>query len=123
MPRNVKIFDLREWDSLVSTTYKKLYSFQQQDGCKERRIFYFTIPLNKEDLEDYEDHDPSEVDEKDILGVSFKSWLKYNISNNPSLLENLLWTRNFYPHISMIINDLYKRGILEKGDYGIDIDW
>jgi len=33
------------------------------------------------------------------------------------------WERNFYPDVEMIANDLHKRGILEAGEYVIDIDW
>lgn len=120
MPSDVKIFSLQEWDNLVESTYNKPYSFQQQDGCKERETFYFSVPTYKED---YDDHNPDEVGKEDIMGVSFKSWLKYNISEKPSFSESLLWDRNFYPHVSMIIDDLYKKGIIEKGDYVIDINW
>ncbi len=35
----------------------------------------------------------------------------------------LFWGRNFYPDVSMIIDDLYERGLLEAGDFSIDIDW
>ena len=35
----------------------------------------------------------------------------------------LWWERNFYPDVSMIINDLHSKGLLPAGDYSIDIDW
>lgn len=114
MPRTVKIFKLREWNDLVSSIYKKRYSFQQQDGCKEKGIFYFQIPIWKEDYEDYK---PSEFEKEDIMGVSFKSWLEHDSS------EKLNWDRNFYPHVSMIIDNLYNKGILKEGEYAIDINW
>ena len=123
MPRNIKVFSLQEWDNLVESTYNKPYSFQQQDGCKERGTFYFTVPIGYEDSEDYEDREPPESYKTSIMGVSFKSWLKHNISENPSLSETLLWKRLFYPHVSMIINDLYKKGLIKEGDYIINIDW
>ena len=120
MPRNIKVFSLQEWDNLVESTYNKPYSFQQQDGCKERGTFYFTVPIG---YEDYEDREPPESYKTSIMGVSFKSWLKHNISENPSLSETLLWKRLFYSHVSMIINDLYKKGLIKEGDYIINIDW
>lgn len=43
--RNVVIMDVQEWDALVTSTYGKPYSFQQQDGCKERGIEYFSLPM------------------------------------------------------------------------------
>ena len=35
----------------------------------------------------------------------------------------LWWHRNFYPDVSMIINDLHAKGLLPAGSYLIDIDW
>ena len=37
--------------------------------------------------------------------------------------ELQIWERNFYPNIQAVANDLYKKGLLETGDYWIDIDW
>jgi hypothetical protein len=33
------------------------------------------------------------------------------------------WTRNFYPSVEMVANDLHKKGLIEAGDYVINIDW
>ncbi len=62
------------------------------------------------------------------MGVSFETWK--NTPRDAFLEElkdewrsDLFWERNFYPHFSMIVKDLYERGILEEGEYGIDIDW
>lgn len=38
MPRNVIMFEVDEWDNLVSSTYGRVYNFQQQNGCKNFRI-------------------------------------------------------------------------------------
>lgn len=45
MPRNVIMFEVDEWDNLVSSTYGRVYNFQQQNGCKDRGIYYFTVPI------------------------------------------------------------------------------
>ena len=64
------------------------------------------------------------------MGVSFKAWLERDPTqklNDPNCNYDyglvLWWDRNFYPHISMIINDLYTKGLLEAGEYQINIDW
>lgn len=106
MPRNVIMFEVDEWDNLVSSTYGRVYNFQQQNGCKDRGI-------------------PEEVN-GEIKGVSFKAWLERD-PNTPNFLEKyrheLFWDRNFYPHVSMIIKDLENKGILKEGEYIINIDW
>lgn len=33
------------------------------------------------------------------------------------------WVRNFYPDVNMVANDLYEKGLLEAGEYLINIDW
>ena len=35
----------------------------------------------------------------------------------------LFWERNFYPDVQMIANNLHAKGLIEAGDYVIDIDW
>lgn len=32
--KSVKIIEVNDFDNLVSKTYGRTYSFQQQDGCK-----------------------------------------------------------------------------------------
>ena len=36
--------DVSDWDDLVEKTYGRTYSFQQQDGCKDRGIHPITVP-------------------------------------------------------------------------------
>jgi hypothetical protein len=64
------------------------------------------------------------------MGVSFKAWLDRDPSKKLPNREDednwgldLWWDRNFYPHVSMVINDLHTKGLLEAGEYGIEIDW
>jgi hypothetical protein len=33
------------------------------------------------------------------------------------------WGRNFYPELSVVVNDLHAKGLLDEGEYEIDIDW
>lgn len=124
MPKNVIMFDVDEWDDLVSSTYGRIYSFQQQDGCKDRGIYSFSIPYSEP-----EDYERTEIPEKvngEIMGVSFKTWLERD-PDTPKFQHDyertLFWDRNFYPHVSMIIKDFEEKGILKEGDYIINIDW
>ena len=36
--------EVSEWDDVVTETYKRPYSFQQQAGCRERGVFRFRVP-------------------------------------------------------------------------------
>lgn len=127
--KEVKIIDVDDWDNLVTEVYGKPYSFQQQDGCKSRGIKYFDIPDDFTWWEDFEnDSIPEEVN-GDKMGVSFKAWLErdpkkpLDTGREDSFDIELFWHRNFYPCVGMIVQDLYKRGILQDGSYGINIDW
>jgi hypothetical protein len=143
--KTVKQIDVSDWDDLVIETYGKIYSFQQQDGCKPRGIE--TISTSEKYLEDFENDAIPEIVNGEKMGISFKTWLERDPNSplNPSDTElkkcsyywgedkeewksdksniGFFWYRNFYPHANAIANDLYKRGLLEEGEYQIVIDW
>ena len=121
----VNMIEVSDWDELVEKTYGRTYAFQQQDGCKQRGTFTFNVP---DEAEDYENDTVPEVINHDDMGVSFKAWLerdpKQLLPGQTHEYEVALWwERNFYPNIQMIANDLHERGLLEAGQYTIDIDW
>ncbi len=124
---NVSMIDVSDWDDMVVKTYGKPYSFQQQDGCKERGIFKLRVPNTGYDFEN--DTILETVNHVD-MGVSFKAWLardpKQELNaedwKSPSAIT-LWWVRNFYPDVQMVANDLYDKGLLSAGDYVINIDW
>ncbi len=126
--RTVTVVDVSEWDKLVKETYNKPYSYQQQDGCKERGLVNIDVP---EYESDYENDSIVEKINGPEEGVSFKAWLardpetpmKDDDSRSDGWGLDLFWCRNFYPDISMIVNDLHRRGLLEEGSFSIDIDW
>lgn len=123
--RTETIVDVSEWDTLVSNTYERHYSFQQQAGCKDRGYFRLKVP---DEAEDYENDTVPEVINDPEMGVSFKAWLerdpKQPIGGRSADWEiNLWWGRNFYPDVQMVANDLHAKGLLEAGEYTIDIDW
>lgn len=124
----VKQISVEEWDKLVSETYNKIYSFQQQDGCKSRGVEI--IDTSDDWIEDFENTEiPFEVNGEE-MGVSFETWLNTSSEDtakhfNPEYgwQNTMFWERNFYPHVSMITKDLCKKGLLEDGEYEIKIDW
>lgn len=125
--KSIKVIEVGDWDDLVTKTYKRPYSFQQQDGCKDRGMEYITVPSP---ADDYSNDTVPEVVNHPEMGVSFAAWLardpKQKLSNKEqqeTFYLDLWWERNFYPDAQMIANDLYARGLLEAGEYGIDIDW
>lgn len=123
--RTEKLIDVQDWDTLVTETYGRPYSFQQQDGCKDRDLVRITIP---EEGCDFENDAVPEIVNGDEMGVSFKAWLardpKTPLKDRDDTFGlTLWWERNFYPDVQMIANDLYERGLIEAGDYMINIDW
>lgn len=122
-----KYVDVNIWNKLVEDTYGRPYNFQQQDGCRDRGIYNITIPSSFTNDNEMNGSIP-EVVNGDEMGVKFKIWLdrdpKQPIPGQRHEYELLLfWERNFYPDIETIANDLYEKGLLEAGDYTINIDW
>lgn len=126
---NVKMVEVRDWDQLVRDTYGKPYKYQQQDGCRARGFDQLEVPTFAEDFE--EDSIIEKVNGPEE-GVSFKAWLTRDpeepLKDEPDRESisrglELFWHRNFYPNISMLINDLYEKGLIEKGEFAINIDW
>ena len=120
--RTEKVIDLSDWDNLVKETYGRPYCFQQQDGCKSRGSFRFSVP--SEEGYDYENETVPEIVNHEEMGVSFSAWLKRDPKAPLKDGEiEIWWHRNFYPSFDMVANDLHAKGLLEAGDYTIDIDW
>lgn len=132
--RTEQIIDLQDWDELVSKTYGRVYSFQQQDGCKSRGLVFFVVPDSAEEY-DYENDTVPEVVNHDDMGVSFAAWLARDPNQpldgngNPNEATDdkwqidLWWSRNFYPNLVPLANDLLAKGLIEAGEYAINIDW
>ena len=121
-----RFVDVQDFDNLVVETYGKPYSFQQQDGCKSRGVEYFTVPLVHP--YDFENDTIPEVINGNEYGVSFKAWLardpkEWNGDLEDERFLDLFWDRNFYPSIEVLANDLYSKGLIEAGEYVINIDW
>ena len=122
----VRSIDLSDWDALVQETYNRPYMFQQQDGCKSRGTEYFSVPYSEP--YDFENDSVPEIINGNEMGVSFKAWLERDpnqkvMSKYGSDSTDLFWERNFYPHLEVLAQDLYEKGLIEKGKYQIEIDW
>jgi hypothetical protein len=125
--KEVKTIEFNDWDRLVKETYGRPYSFQQQEGCKERQVFPLSIPSKFPNDDEMNDSIPEEINGEE-MGVKFDVWLvrdpKQPIKDQKWEWElGLFWDRNFYPDIYTLANDLYVKGLIEKGEYVINIDW
>ena len=123
-----KVIDSFDFDKVVQETYGRPYTFQQQDGCKERQNVSVTVPVQHP--EDFDNDTVPEVVNHSDMGVSFKAWLERdpkqklkNKDDQDDWCTALWWERNFYPNVDMVLNDLHSKGLVEAGDYTINIDW
>lgn len=122
----ITTIDCFELDKVVRETYGRLYCFQQQDGCKDRGSYRVTVPVENPD--DYENDTVPEIVNGEEMGVSFEAWLARDPKQKLKGQEfdfclSLWWQRNFYPHIDMVLNDLYQKDLVDAGEYTIIIDW
>lgn len=121
--------DLDHFDRLVREVYGRPYNLQQQDGCKDRGVESFSVPM--ENPWDYEEDTIDEVVNGDEMGVSFKVWLERDPEQKLDTEDEwdrehgleLFWERSFYPSLEMVVQDLYEKGYIEAGEYNIVIDW
>ena len=126
------VIDVGDWDDLVEEVYNRPYDFQQQDGCKDRQQVYIKIPDRPNDFK----NDTVPENNRRIRGVSFSAWLARDPeqrldTGDIAYLEDgedgwysrqLWWCRNFYPDVQMVANDLYSKGLIDSGEYYIDIN-
>lgn len=125
---NKKFIESEDWDELVEETYGRIYKFQQQQGCQDRGIVNITIP---DTAYNDEMHDSiPEIVNGEEMGVKFDVWLArdpkqllLNKEDQQSWSLGMWWERNFYPDLQTIANDLHKKGLIEAGEYVINIDW
>lgn len=127
--KDKKIIDVDDWDNLVKETYGKPYSFQQQNGCQDRGTVNITIPYLYTLDKEMNDSIP-EIINGNKMGVKFDIWLARNPEQRlsdedcqESWCIDIWWERNFYPDLQTIANDLHKKGLIESGEYSINIDW
>lgn len=122
-----KVIDSFDFDRLVQETYGRPYCFQQQDDCKPRGVHHFTVPEEYTCDGEMNDKIPEKIN-GDVMGVKFKVWLErdpkeWNGKKGDENHLDLFWERNFYPDFGTLVNDLHKRGLIEEGEYTLEIDW
>lgn len=115
-----------DWDALVQETYGRPYTLQQQEGCQDRGNIHLTVPDDDND-EGMNDSIPEIVNHEE-MGVKFAVWLardpKQPLEGQKYDFDlSLWWDRNFYPDLQTVANDLHAKGLLEAGEYKINIDW
>lgn len=124
---NKKVIDCSDWDDLVQETYGKIYCFQQQEGCQSRGVVNITIPSKWDNDAGMHDSIPEVVNGEE-MGVKFHVWLARDpkqplADGRDDYGVGMFWERNFYPDLQTVANDLHKKGLIEAGDYTINIDW
>lgn len=125
---SVQMINCFEWDKLVMETYGRVYNFQKQDGCRSRGKFEFDVPFDDYAVDEgMNDSIPEEVNGSE-MGVKFAVWLerdpKEPIPNQEHDYQlEIFWERKFYPAFGTLVNDLHSKGLIEAGEYIIDIDW
>jgi hypothetical protein len=127
--RKETVIDVQDWDELVTKTYGRVYSLQQQGGCQSRGRVRLTVPTDEEGEDFKNDTVPEKVNHPK-MGVSFKAWLardpKQKLRNKDDQEDwslSMWWERNFYPSLYMVADDLYAKGLIKAGEYSINIDW
>ncbi len=125
--KTTKVIEVQDWDKLVVDTYKRPYKFQQQDGCQSRGTVHINIPDDNEEEEEQNDSIPEKIN-GDEMCVKFDVWLerdpKAPVNGRSDEWEiAIFWHRNFYPYIQTVANDLHAKGLIEAGEYTIDINW
>ena len=122
--KTLKVISVQDWNKLVRETYGRPYNFQQQEGGQDRGLRHITIP-EQDDDGGMNDEIPLHTQHEE-MGVKFQVWL----SRDPEKLigtypweTELWWDRQFYPDLQTVANDLHEKGLIEAGDYSIEIDW
>lgn len=124
---NRKVIDEYDWNQLVIKTYGKPYTFQQQEGCMANNTFFeLSIPCEFTNDENMHEEIPEDINGEN-MGVKFKTWLardpKQSVDGDDTgWMISLFWDRNFYPDIYTLANDMYEKGVIEKGEYLIKIE-
>lgn len=92
-----------------------------------RGTLCITVPC---EAHDYVNSTVTEKVNAEDMGVNFAAWLardpKQKLSDPTAQIDyclDLWWSRNFYPDLQMVANDLHAKGLLEAGDHTILIDW
>lgn len=126
--KTIKLIEESDWNDLVTKTYGKVYKLQQQDGCMDRQLLTIEIPFDNSCEEEEMNDNISDDHQDPNMGVKFQTWLdrdpKKPLEHQQYDWElNTHWQRRFYPNLQTIANDLHSKGLIEAGEYSINVDW
>ncbi|MFD3594317.1 hypothetical protein ACFWU5_16460 [Nocardia sp. NPDC058640] len=110
------------FSKLVAETYGRPYRFQQQDDCQhgQNTVHLFDVPHPEGGWESVEEFRACFADGTPTV----QEWANTPIGEyeHPWQAE-LHWEREFYPPFEAVIDDLYARGLIAVGSYGLHIWW
>jgi hypothetical protein len=93
----------------------------------DRGTLCITVP---DKAHDYVSSTVTEEVNAEDMGVNFAAWLardpKQKLSDPTAQRDyclDLWWSRNFYPDLQMVANDLYTKGLIGEGKHTILVDW
>ena len=130
--QNKILINCDDWDTFVEETYGKPYCLQQQNGCRDRGTIHITVPSKRTEaeLDEHVNDEIPEVVNGNKMGVKLAVWLARDPKQklpDPDEQEDycleLFWHRNFYPDQDTLANDLHSKGLIDAGEYCIEIDW
>ncbi len=119
-PRQITLIWESDFSKMVSEVYGRPYRFQQQGDMKGQDS------IEKFEVSDFDDEtDPDEYFRGAYSLPSLADWLAAEppTKENYSHAEELRWDREFYPPFEEVVHDLYKRGLIDKGNYALHIWW
>jgi hypothetical protein len=115
-----------DFNRLVVETYGRPYILEQRDGCEPKFLFFAIIPSDGDEFDYPNESIPEKIDCEEE-GVSFEAWLKRDPKQwkGPRREKKFLkkfWEEKFFPDAQMLFNDLNAKGLIESGNYIIDLD-
>ena len=123
------VVDSFEWDRFVKQVYDRPYTFQQQDGCRQRGVSYFTATPGQYEFVEHMEPVPTGPIEgiRSCFGVSLEEW----VGRSPEAAfdpdrpnrTGTYWERNYYPPIDELASDLCEKGLIAPGRYVLLVDW
>jgi hypothetical protein len=120
---DVKLIWESELSELVTKTYGRPYSLQQQDEMMAQdTILRVRVPEGLEPWNESYDENPEGYTPLPTLArwAATETPAEHRF---PSYREEMWWHRNFYPCRDEVLGDLHDKGLLPAGDYVIHCWW
>ncbi len=130
-----------EFSKLVEETYGRPYQLQQQEPMMgQNEVRHVVVPstntFNGQNDPTFEQWLKRSVNEP-VPDPTGEMWEKFYAENPDQgtytprddarlpggLTHELWWTRDFYPPLEEVLNDLHRRGLIAEGEYHIEAWW